>query len=114
MVGIRRRAIILFMTRIAIGRRSRKAIVHMATGAVGLNMGSRQFKIRLVVIERRRCPGTRRMARRTIVVESPGRMIRVRDSGEVILMAAKTVTAYPAILAVLMAEDAVGGLMRSR
>lgn len=113
MVGIRRRAIILLMTGIAIGRRSRKATVHMATGAVGLNMGSRQFKIRFIVIERCRCPGARRMARRTIVVESPGCMIRVCDFGEVVLMAAKTVTAYSAVLAVLMTEEAVGGLMRS-
>jgi hypothetical protein len=54
------------------------------------------------------------MAHRTIVVESPGHVIRIRDFAEVVLMTAKTVTAYSAVLTVRMAENAVGGLMRSR
>jgi hypothetical protein len=53
------------------------------------------------------------MAHRAIVVECPGYMIRVCDFGEVVLMATKTVTTYPAVLTVLMAEDAVGALMHS-
>lgn len=59
MVGIRRRAVILLMTGIAVGWSSRKAIAYMTADALGLTMGSRQFEIRFIVIECCRCPGAR-------------------------------------------------------
>jgi hypothetical protein len=77
-------------------------------------MSSRQFEVRFAVIERRRFPRTRRMARCAIVVESSGTMVWVCNSGEVVLVATETVGTYPAVLAVLVAKETVSGLVRPR
>src|SRR5579859_3188398 len=77
-VWIRRCRVYGLMAAVAIGRRAREVVVHVAARASHAGVCTGQRERGLTVIEGRSRPRGRVVAHRTILRESGGRMIRVR------------------------------------
>ena len=91
---------VIHVTRRAGCAQSCEDVVHVTLGALYVNVRSRQWERRVVVIERRACPGGRCVAGGAIGRESSSLVIRIRRAvviGHVATGASRTCQAVVAI-----------------
>jgi len=77
MIGIRGAVVIVLVAEEAIGRSAGILPANVAQVARNRLMGTRQWEIGIIVVERRRAPGGGRVAHGAVVWESKGNMIGI-------------------------------------
>ena len=103
-VRVRGAGVISLMARIAIRRGPLVLIVDVAIRTNHSRMRAGQRERRLTVVKRRREPGRRRMARSTVVIKVPGRMVRLENRVVLCLMTLVAICVCQLVIAPYMAR----------
>lgn len=109
MVGVRRSLIVRLMALVAIGKLDLIIPVRMACRALRGRVFAGERECRDRMIECRRTPCYRRMARLAIMAEIPGNVVRIYRCLEIALMTLVTARIRKLVIAICVAPGALRG-----